>query len=407
MTVVRVCDAMMGAGKTSAAINYMNSHGNKHFLFITPYLDECDRIVRACAEQNFVAPWKDENSKFENLHTMLGQGRNLASTHAMMHKFNGMTVDLIKQNHYTLVLDEVFDVLSEMKLCESDVALLRDAHAIEVDSAGLCHWLRDQYGQDGVFADLAKMCREGQVTEFDGDILIWQFPQSIFEAFDEVIILTYMFRDQIQRAYFDLHNIGYEYIGVRPCASGYEFCDVADMPRCAIDLLDKIHIVERDDLNEGGNAENALSVNWTRRETENGHVQLDKIVRAAENLARHIWGVRSENLLWTCAKEHRDVLGGKGYKSSFLAWNYRATNEYRDKTHLIYLHNVYMNPNIFMCLAQCGAGVDADGYALTSLIQWIWRSAIRDGKEIWIYIPSVRMRRLLRRWIADVAAGDA
>ena len=33
------------------------------------------------------------------------------------------------------------------------------------------------------------------------------------------------------------------------------------------------------------------------------------------------------------------------------------------------------------------------------MLQFIWRSAIRDGKEIWVYIPSIRMRNLLKQWI--------
>ena len=36
---VLVCDAIMGAGKTSAAITYMNEHSNDLFVYITPFLD--------------------------------------------------------------------------------------------------------------------------------------------------------------------------------------------------------------------------------------------------------------------------------------------------------------------------------------------------------------------------------
>lgn len=33
------------------------------------------------------------------------------------------------------------------------------------------------------------------------------------------------------------------------------------------------------------------------------------------------------------------------------------------------------------------------------MIQWIWRSAIRNGEEISLYLPSKRMRDLLTEWI--------
>lgn len=42
---------------------------------------------------------------------------------------------------------------------------------------------------------------------------MWTFPTEIFNAFDEVIILTYMFKAQIQRYYYDLHGVEYEVNG--------------------------------------------------------------------------------------------------------------------------------------------------------------------------------------------------
>ena len=45
--------------------------------------------------------------------------------------------------------------------------------------------------------------------------------------------------------------------------------------------------------------------------------------------------------------------------------------------------------------------VDEDGYALSEMLQFIWRSAIRNGEEIWVYIPSIRMRNLLKQWIEE------
>ena len=54
-----------------------------------------------------------------------------------------------------------------------------------------------------------------------------------------------------------------------------------------------------------------------------------------------------------------------------------------------------------------GVEVQEDVYALSEMIQWIWRSAIRDGEEIWVYIPSNRMRALLENWLNDLASGGS
>lgn len=43
--------------------------------------------------------------------------------------------------------------------------------------------------------------------------------------------------------------------------------------------------------------------------------------------------------------------------------------------------------------------LDEDGYALSEMLQFIWRSAIRNGEPIEIYIPSKRMRELLIKYL--------
>ena len=92
-------------------------------------------------------------------------------------------------------------------------------------------------------------------------------------------------------------------------------------------------------------------------------------------------------------------LADKGYLNSHVQYNARATNKYREKTVLAYLVNVYMNlPDKQFYLSR-GLDVDEDMYSLSVLVQWIWRSAIRDGEDIYIYIPSRRMRELLINWI--------
>lgn len=46
----------MGAGKTEAAITYMNEHKEKKFIYVTPYLAESNRIKEGCLELHFVEP---------------------------------------------------------------------------------------------------------------------------------------------------------------------------------------------------------------------------------------------------------------------------------------------------------------------------------------------------------------
>ena len=77
----------------------------------------------------------------------------------------------------------------------------------------------------------------------------------------------------------------------------------------------------------------------------------------------------------------------------------RATNEYRDRTVVAYTINKYFNPVVKNFFTANGIEVDEDGFATSEMLQFIWRSGIRDGKHITIYIPSSRMRGLLQQWL--------
>lgn len=54
--MIQVCDAIMGTGKSSAAITYMNEHKEEKFIYITPYLEEAERIKNGCKSMHFVEP---------------------------------------------------------------------------------------------------------------------------------------------------------------------------------------------------------------------------------------------------------------------------------------------------------------------------------------------------------------
>ena len=72
---------------------------------------------------------------------------------------------------------------------------------------------------------------------------------------------------------------------------------------------------------------------------------------------------------------------------------------------MIYLDNQFMNVGEKTFYHKHGIEADNDMYALSIMVQWIWRSAIRDGDEIYLYIPSRRMRTLLENWIETASKG--
>ncbi|MPN24786.1 hypothetical protein SDC9_172188 [bioreactor metagenome] len=89
------------------------------------------------------------------------------------------------------------------------------------------------------------------------------------------------------------------------------------------------------------------------------------------------------------------------YRNSYVAVNSRATNEYKDRTVIAYIANRFQNPWIAGFFRELEITIDEEKLALAELVQCIWRSAIREDKEIHLFIPSKRMRELLQDWLNE------
>lgn len=107
----------------------------------------------------------------------------------------------------------------------------------------------------------------------------------------------------------------------------------------------------------------------------------------------------SKAIMLTCSKDDAKALKGKGYAKGFVSHNARATNGFIDKESLAYTINRFMIPYKYKFFKSRGVTVNQDMYALSELIQWIWRSRIRKGEAINIYIPSKRMRNLFKEYL--------
>jgi len=392
---------IMGAGKTSASINLMKQDKNNKYIFITPYLDEVDRIKNECSERNFYSPINRGKGKLDNLHYHLGKGHNIASTHALFKHYNEYTLELIQNGGYKLILDEVFDVVKKINISKDDLDLLINTKTIEIKDSYV-NWLDEEY--DGDFNELKHMAESHNIIMYNNNLMLWTFPIEVFKVFKEVIILTYLFDAQIQKYYYDLHEVKFKYIGTKLIDGKYQFTNKPEIPSYVKTLKDKIHIVQDNKLNLIGEYKYALSSSWFERECSIKQKPLiKKLKNNLVNVFNNKFKTTSEYNMWTTFINYKGMIKGKGYTNGFISCNVRATNEYRHKTHLAYCVNIYFNPFLKNYFLDYNIEVLEDKFALSELIQWIWRSAIRDGKEIWIYIPSKRMRNLLENWLKELS----
>jgi hypothetical protein len=390
----------MGSGKTSAGINMINSDMDNKYIFITPFLKEVERIKSSCPNKKFKEPVNHGEGKLKDLHDLLISGKNIASTHALFKVYSDETIDILSKSDYILVLDEVVDVLEHIPLHKDDIKHILNKGLAHVNEDNLVVWDDLDYNGDR-FDDIKLMALNKNLLLIDNKLMLWYFPAEIFKCFKTVYILTYMFEAQIQRCYYDLNGIKYKKIGVDKINGVYVFSENNAIPSYVNKLKNKIHILEDKNYNSvGDNFSSSLSYSWFERDKKTRDKKnIKKLKSNIENLFKHRYKSKSSDNMWTVFMDFKQNLCGNGYTKGFVALNARATNDFKNKKFLAYCVNRFLNPYLKNYFIEHGIDVYEDEYALSEMIQWIWRSAIRDGKEIFIYIPSIRMRKLLIGWI--------
>jgi len=408
MINVKICDAIMGTGKSQSAITYMNEHPNERFIYITPYLDEAKRIKLACPRLGFVEPSsklpKYHFHKFEHSAALIAEGRNIATTHQAFKNYTPDVLENIRELGYTLIIDEDVDVLENFQFRSDDLQIAVDAGYIKLegdDYVAVC----DKY-KTGALSDLFRLFKSRRLIRMPGEqskkerFLYWLLSPELITSFKRVFVLTYLFEAQSLHHLMEMYHISYEYIGVArdpETETGYRFTSYPGyVPEYVSNLKNMIHILDSSKLNSVGDERFALSM--TR--VKNDDNETERVRKNIYNCFNNIWrGIPKSERMCGTYKSGFGRLKGKGYTNSMLPFNLKATNDYRDKTHLVYAANIFMNVTDKSFYQQNGINVDEDMYALSIMVQWIWRSAIRDGKEIYLYIPSKRMRNILVNWI--------
>ena len=294
-------------------------------------------------------------------------------------------------------MDEVADVIEPLEISKDDLATIREKYTRLVDGH-LLEWYAKDY--KGEFEKYKKLCDLKCLAVYEDIVILWLFPITTFRAFREIYILTYMFEAQTQKYYYDFYNVDYKYLNiVGDSVDTYNFTEEKvdyNIP----DYSKLIHICDNDKLNQIGDLDTALSKGWYERNKNNKLIK--QLKNSTSNFFKNYTKTKSDENLWTCFKDYKGLIAGKGYSKAFLSSNIRATNEYRNRIAVAYLINKYFNPYVKNFFIKNGVSVDDKSFAISEMLQFIWRSAIRDDKEIWLYIPSSRMRMLLEQWINNL-----
>ena len=445
-THVTVIDQRMGSGKSTWAIQYIDSlPDDKHVLYITPYTAEIDRIISACTNKQVVQPdySTGNHTKLASLHDQIENDKDIASTHALFSHFTDETARLLTEHEYILILDEVIEPVNPVSMKSSEFNSFLASGRISInEETKAVSWDDTNGGSETDYKEIRDHALKGELYYIERSNFVWCYPPQVFKAFTAIYLLTYLFDGSCMKSYFGMNGIQYEKKCLSRDSNGiYSLTEYYEDNTS--DIRDLINIYEDDtsklgksgrlntnfvDVMSKSYKQTILSATWYKSKGKDIPTAKAKIAKNTYNYLRRYCNAPVQSALITVFKSSESdvyfdgtewhkptnskyALYIRDYDSQIVPFNTRSTNDYRDTYNIAYLVNRYIHPDVRKFFSLKGYPVDGETWALAEMIQLIWRSRIRnqfdeqgqpvpdDQRQIYIYIPSERMRRLLKRYL--------
>lgn len=459
---VSIISAIMGTGKTEATINYVEGlPPDKKIIVAALYKDEINRY-EDCTNFKLkqpVNPKSDEGGKLEFFKKLLEKGSNIVTSHELLKRCGDEEIELIESQGYELILDESPTCYAKYKpedidepyykgLPSSTVKMLRAQRKMtakqiedfvsecttEDPETHLLYWRKDESGRDvppGRYVQEQKLVKQHRLVHNAYGRLLIIFPVDVLKAFSHIKVMTYMFNNSELRCY--LNQFGFK------TYSNF----ITDDMTITVDYRERARPNKYDDEDEEVfNPYKDLIQIWTPATNKKkekhfvgeGKCDLssryykqratpDDLASIGSDLSNWLNNafdkpVKKNDFFYSTFKVGydskdrniwRDVKSRNAnkYKKSHVAINERATNEYRECTKVAFLGNIYMDVEVKEYLVSMGLIKDDkkeiekfdNAFAVSTLLQVVFRSAIREKKPIDLYLPSSRMRDLLTSWL--------
>jgi hypothetical protein len=403
--MINVIDSMCGTGKSTKIFEIMREKAKRYedvkFLYITPFLSEIDeRVPTEMPELDFWTPENKGKGKIGDIITLIKQEKNIASTHVLFSRLTPQIVDLLIEKQYTLVIDEAISCvgLLDKSLVPTDTRDLLRSGMVKAnsDKRNQLSWNEVDYPEhDGRYAFVRNLCNLGVVYCYADTFLMFEYPPKLLSELKDVWVLTYLFDGSDMRCWLDLNDISYRVMDNTSLGLKSE----VDIKRV---VKDNLTIISNRNLENKRQRTTTLSKGWFDKAKKEEVDSYKAMLRSCVVSQR----AKAGEIFWTTYKDHQAKLQGTGYTKgvsddmpAFLPMNIRATNDYRNYTLCMYAVNIYKNPVEVNYLKENGIDVSEDIYALSEMIQFIWRGCIRQGKPMKVLILSQRMKKLLEDWI--------
>ncbi len=432
---VQIIDRICGAGKTSAMISGLNPL--RQYLIVTPLLDDVQEIINRAnlplvqpkARLELLNP-DDPNdishTKRGHLRELLLDGQSVVCTHALYSDLAYVAREGLLAG-YDIIIDEVpktSELLSSgSKRNQPDRVngivwrnqYLRDGYATIRDNGQVLpteKWQKDVLrGENTLSQTLFSHAEAGCLWSSGETVLVWELPVALLTTGRSVTVMTYRFAGSLLQAFMQKHEIKFH--------DERTLEHQAEEERLRAKARELITIKSIAGLDGLKFSANAMDPSKLKRG------QQDKLVNALKRLrVTDLKNATPGRVLVTClkalwfkdGKSEANLPEGKkpqqgpickqGSKTTGLfnlcCWSSnvtRGTNAFRDCETVIYLYDKNLNPGIAKTLGVPPQGDFNDLYAVSELVQFVYRSAIRDGKQIALYIPAKRMRTLFQKWL--------
>jgi hypothetical protein len=337
---------------------------------------------------------------------------NIAVSHSTFGNSTEETIELLKQGNYTLILDEVLDVVNEFKgiavskNLKEDIKLLMNEGFIEIDEFDRVNWIGNSYDRGGVFSEIEKTAKRGNLLLINDTLFLWEFPVDVFKSFEEVLILTYMFDGSFLKYYLQYNELEYELCSVERIEDSkireYRLCGYNDDKSERHICKSKINIWDNPRIKKY--TLKCFTSTWFKNNIKENSPETKTIKNNLRSFFRYANESSEETatqaeMMWTCVlgtdEEYKNLLQGDGYTtarrlskeekklpkdeqdalkkslSCFVPCNAKASNDYHKRFVLAYICNMFPNPYIVKFFQKKGVNVDQDAYALSCLIQWV------------------------------------
>lgn len=421
---IDIVDGPMGEGKSSYAIEFCNDlDEGERVMYVTPYLDEVSRIIEAASAHPFTEP-KEKPSKREHLKDLIGAGESIVLTHELFRSMTPKMFGELKEKEYHLIVDEVINVIDSVEVQSALLKVFMECGRISIDESNdnKVVWSKesndDVYGCDAI--DKIRLAALYGKLRVDGSLenssvkIIKTIPYQAFGGFKSVQVLTYLFHGSVLKGFFDLAGIKYNIKTIEQIDGRYQVVEARDLSEVKAKYRRLINLIDDDkDTRPGRVNDIERSLSHTVMTNSKGtrpEGYLKRLSSDIENVIKNKFKITiKSDVMWTVYKPiiEKDgfdlcrykAMTNKNEYGCFVPHNARATNNYGDRHNVVYAIDRHLNLDIGQFLKKAGVDISYDTYSLAEMIQFIWRSAIRNNEPINLYIPSLRMRALFKLWL--------